>query len=65
MKKYKVYDLYEYKETLGYADNIRGIKKLAKERYNDTDGECDIWYVQLDIEKQKYNFSNLMHLETF
>lgn len=69
MKKYKVYDLYECefgaREVLGYADNMKEIKRLAKERYNDTDGECDIWYAELNIETQKYKFSNAKHLETF
>lgn len=29
MKKYKVYDLYEGKECIGYADTLSEVKKIA------------------------------------
>lgn len=64
-KKYRVYDLYDYKEILGYADTMKEVKRLAEERYNDTDGECDIWYAELNEETQKYKFSSAIHLENF
>ena len=41
---YAVYDEWEGKEFLGTADNMREVRDLAMERYNDTDGECQIWY---------------------
>lgn len=62
MKKYKVFDIYdgiEQRETLGYADNIKEIKQLAKERINDTDGECLIAYITLDITTSKYKLSTM------
>lgn len=65
MKKYKVFDLYEYKECIGYADNIQEVKKLAKERYNDTDGECSIYYAELNPVTQKYKVTNAKFLATF
>lgn len=37
MKKYKVVDLREFKETIGYANNLREIKKLAKEQYEESE----------------------------
>lgn len=49
MKKYKVKDIYEGSiETLGYCETMRGVKKLAKERDKDTDGEFDVWYLTLN-----------------
>ena len=65
MKKYKVYDLYEGKITLGYADNISEVKKLARAEYNDTDGECSIFYAELNPETNKYKFSEAKLLATF
>jgi hypothetical protein len=62
-KKYKVYDLCEGKETLGYADNMTEIKAIAKERYDDTDGECQIWYAPLSIVTGKYNIAKIEMLE--
>ena len=57
MKKYKVYDLYEGKECIGYADTLKEVKKLAREQYNETDGECSIYYVELNQKTNKYKFS--------
>ena len=45
-RKYKVYDLYDYKETLGYVDNMREVRRLAAQQYDDTDGECCIYYAE-------------------
>lgn len=63
MKKYKVYDLYDYKEVLGYADTMQEVKRLARERMDDTDGECCIYYAELNKDTQKYNFSQRKFLE--
>ena len=57
MKKYKIYDLYEGKETIGYADTIEEMKKLSREWHKDTDGECIIVYAELNEETLKYRFS--------
>lgn len=57
-KKYKVYDIYEGKDTVGYADTIEEVKKLAKSWYRDTDGECYIVYAKLNLKTGKYTFSN-------
>lgn len=58
MKKYKVYDLYDGKDCIGYADTLKEVKKLAREQYNDTDGECAIYYAELNQDTNKYNFDN-------
>lgn len=57
-KKYKVYDIYEGKDTVGYADTIEEVKKLARRWYDDVDGECCIVYAELNKESGKYKFSN-------
>jgi hypothetical protein len=59
MKKFKVYDLLDEKETLGYADDMKEIKALAKERYEGTDGECQIWYAPLSEKTGKYNIAKI------
>ena len=57
-KKYKVYDIYEGKDTVGYADTIEEVKKLARRWHDDVDGECCIVYAELNKESGKYKFSN-------
>lgn len=52
-KIYKVYDYYDVKEFLGWASDMKGIKKLAQERYDETDGECEIYYVFRNPSTQK------------
>lgn len=64
MKKYKVVDLYDgYKDVLGYADNLQEVKNLAKQRCEETDGECQIWYYPLDPSDNKYDFSKRKFLK--
>lgn len=58
MKAYKVYDLYEGKETLGYCDTLEEVQALSNERYDDTDGECSIWYAELNPETNKYKYTS-------
>lgn len=41
---YEVYDEWGEKEFIGTADNMREVRDLARKIYNDTDGECQIWY---------------------
>lgn len=55
--KYRVYDIYEEKEAIGYADNIQGVRKIKRERIEDTDGECCVVYAELNPENGKYKFS--------
>ena len=57
MKRFKVYDLYEGNDCIGYADTLREVKKIARIQYDETDGECDIFFVELDQETQHYDFS--------
>ena len=63
MKKFKVYDLYEGKEVLGYASTLAEVKKIARTQYEATDGECAIFYAALNEETHKYKFSSAKFLE--
>ena len=63
MKKYKVYDLYDGKLVLGYADTMKEVKKLAREQCRECDGECLIYYAELNEETNKYKFSSAKLLE--
>lgn len=64
MKKFKVYDLYDGKEFIGYADTMKEVRSLAREQYESTDGECSIFYAELNPETNKYRFSCAKFLET-
>lgn len=55
MKKFKVYDLYEGVDCIGYADTYAEVRKIARQQYDETDGECMICYVKLDPVTQKYD----------
>ena len=57
MKKYRVYDIYEGKDTIGYADTLTEVKRIAREQIEDTDGECMVVYAELNPETGKYRFS--------
>jgi len=63
-KKFKVVDLYDGKETLGYADSLNEIKKIARKRLIETDGECQVFYYPLNDETGKYKFSERVFLKT-
>lgn len=54
MKKFKVYDLYEGPDCIGYADTVAEVRKIARQQYFDTDGECTIYYLELDPVSKKY-----------
>lgn len=60
--KYKAVDIYdvEGREVIGYADNLNTVKKLARERITDTDGECLIEVRILNPETQKYKFFKIL-----
>ena len=62
MKKYKVYDLYEGKECIGYADTLSEVKKIARIQYDETDGECAIYYVKLNRDTGEYDFAKRQFL---
>ena len=47
-KLWKVVDMYEGYELLGYVDTKREALKLAHERADDTDGECYIVFRKLE-----------------
>lgn len=51
-REWKVLDVYEGCELLGYADTKAEAYKLAHERANDTDGEC--WIVLMKLVDGKY-----------
>ena len=57
MKKYKIYDICEGKDVLGYADTIDEVRRIAKKQSRDTDGDCCIVYAELNPETGKYKFS--------
>ena len=62
MKKFKVYDLYDGKETLGYADSMQEVREIGRKRFDDTDGECLLCYAELNPETNKYKFSSFKRL---
>ena len=55
MKKFKVYDMYDVPVCIGYADTYQEVRKIAKQQYDDTDGECMICYEKLNPVSQKYD----------
>lgn len=55
MKRFKVYDLYNG-ICIGYADTLREVKKLARIQYTETEGECAIYYTELNRDTLKYDF---------
>lgn len=65
MNKYKVVDTYEGFDLIGYANTLKEVKQLAKQQYEDCDGECSICYYPLNEKTQKYDRSKIKFLETF
>lgn len=66
MKKYKVVDLEDGKETVGYADNMEEIKRLAKYWIeNVTEEAAAIFYYPLNKITGKNKFSERKFLETY
>ena len=59
MKKYKVIDLYEGSEVLGYCDTLFEVKKLTLKQIYDTDCECAVYYMTLNEDTQKYSRASL------
>ncbi len=65
LKKYKVVDLGEGKETIGYADIIDEIKRLAKQWIDNVTDEAAVFYYPLNEETGKHRFSERKFLETY
>lgn len=53
-KKYKVVDLYDGIDVVGYANDRTTAKKLARMQAADTDGECYVVILVYDEQEQKY-----------
>lgn len=64
-KRYKVVDLLEGKETIGYADTITDIKRIAKHWIENVAEEAAIFYYPFDKASGKYKFSERVFLETY
>lgn len=60
MEKYKVIDVYEGRETIGYTSNLNTVKRMARERITDTDGECLIEVRELNVDTNKYKFMKIL-----
>lgn len=39
---FRLYDVYEYREFIATADNLKAVKQIASDYDADTDGECDL-----------------------
>lgn len=64
-KRYKVVDLLEGKEIIGYADTMAEIKQLAKNWIENIAEEAAIFYYPLNVVTGKYSFSKRKFLETY
>ncbi len=53
MKKYKVYDLYEGKMSLGYADTMSEVRNIVREQAEETDNESRQWNMRPKNKKSK------------
>lgn len=65
MKKYKVVDLEDGKETVGYADTMEEIKGLAQYWIENVAEEAAIFYYPLNEITGKYKFSERKFLEIY
>lgn len=52
---YKLYDIYEETELIGYFFNKTELNKAINERVNDTDGECYISIDEMQMTDEKMN----------
>jgi len=60
MAKFKVIDILEGRDTLGYCNNMVQVNKLVVERIEDTDGECLIELRELNTETHKYRYLKIL-----
>ena len=63
MKKYKIKD-FENWDTIGYADTISELKKIARAYLKECDGDACIVYFTLNEITQKYKKSSMKFLQT-
>lgn len=64
-KKYKVVDLTEGRNFVGYADTLKEVKKLAKHWCEEVAEDAAIFYYPLNEETGKYEFSKKIFLESY
>lgn len=64
-KKYKVVDLTDGRNFIGYADTLRQVKKIAKQWCEEVTEEANIYYYPLNEETGKYEFSKRVFLESY
>ena len=65
MKRFKVFDVYDFNAfCIGYADTLAEVKRLAREEYDETDGECTIYYLEFDPVTKKYPRESAKFLAT-
>lgn len=58
--QFKVYDMDSRPyESLGYANNKNGLYQLANKRIEETDGDCQVGYLTLNPETNKYSKKSL------
>ncbi|MFD1465002.1 hypothetical protein ACFQ4L_02710 [Lapidilactobacillus mulanensis] len=55
-QKYQVFDLEDYTDVLGYADSLMEVTELARKRSRETDGDCAIYYCELNEDTDQYEF---------
>lgn len=53
--KYKVFDLMEYRDFLGCAFTMSDVIKIGMKQYRDTDGECAIYYQELNEDSDQWD----------
>lgn len=63
IKKYEVFDMYEGYYLIGYCNTIQEIQRLAKDFYNDTDGECSVQYMEFNFKSMKYENAKVVKLQ--
>lgn len=64
-KDTKLWIYLEGKETIGYADTITDIKRIAKHWIENVAEEAAIFYYPFDKASGKYKFSDRVFLETY
>lgn len=62
-KKYKLKD-FENWDTIGFANTITELKKIAKEYLKECDYEACLVYLTLNEQKQKYSLKSQKFLKT-
>lgn len=42
LPRYKLYDIYDYRELIGRYETMDAVRESARQRIDDTDGECSL-----------------------